>query len=463
MSGLKLFLLGSPLIEYDGKPIDINRRKAVALLIYLAVTGDAHTRDGLATMLWSDFDQRRARASLRSALWDLNKTAIGPGLVVEPETVQLRVEAGLWVDATHFRQLLAACDSHGHAAHEVCPACRDPLTEAVTLYRDDFLAGFTLPDAPEFDEWQFFQSENLRQKLASALERLIRLYQAQNELAEAIPYARRWLSLDPLHEPAHRQLMLLYAQSGQQAAALRQYQVCADALEAELGLAPNQETTILYEQIRAGRLNPDQPISQSPTPVAETASPVVRSDLIPRHNLPPQPTPFIGRETELADLANLIADPNTRLLTIVGPGGMGKTRLALEAAGAQVEHYPHGVYFVPLAPLTESENLIPATAQAVNFPFPRDERSPQQQLLDYFRQKQLMLVLDNFEHLLAPSKDGLAFITDLLQAALQVKLLITSRERLKLSSETVFTLEGLDFPEREMEGSETVRWDDTEE
>lgn len=126
MSDLKLFLLGSPLIEYDGKPIDINRRKAVALLIYLAVTGDAHTRDGLGTMLWPDADQRRARASLRSALWDLNKSAIGAGLVVEPETVQLRVEPGLWVDATHFRQLLAACDSHGHAAHEICPPVAFP-------------------------------------------------------------------------------------------------------------------------------------------------------------------------------------------------------------------------------------------------------------------------------------------------------------------------------------------------
>jgi DNA-binding SARP family transcriptional activator len=105
----------------------------------------------------------------------------------------------------------------------VCPDCSRLLTEAVTLYTDDFLAGFTLRDSPDFDEWQFFQAESLRQDLGAALEQLVRGLSAQDEYETAIPYARRWLSLDSLHEPVHRELMRLYAWSEQLAAAMRQY------------------------------------------------------------------------------------------------------------------------------------------------------------------------------------------------------------------------------------------------
>jgi DNA-binding SARP family transcriptional activator len=255
MSDLKLRCLGPLRIEVDGAPLEITRRKALALLVYLAVSNDSHSRDALATLFWPEANQRRARAALRSALWELNKSPLGDWLEVETESVTLNRSAGMWLDVTRFQQLLSSCQGHHHPAAEVCPACLDPLAEAVSLYRDDFLTGFTLPDAPDFDEWQFFQSESLRQQFASALERLARLHNARGDPAAAIPYARRWLSLDPLHEPAHRQLMLLYANSGQQAAALRQYQLCVDTLQAELGFAPTSETTALYEQIRLGKLS----------------------------------------------------------------------------------------------------------------------------------------------------------------------------------------------------------------
>ena len=249
MPHLKLFLLGPPRVEVDGAPIEIGRRKAIALLAYLALSGQSQSRDSLATLLWPDHSQSRARASLSRDLSILNR-AMGPNwFQADRETIALRP---IWTDVEQFRQKLADCESHGHPLSETCPECLASLNEAVALCQDDFLKGFTLPDCPDFDEWQFFQSEGLRQELASALQRLIDLHESRDDPSAAIPHARRWLALDPLHEPAHRMLMGLYAHVDQQAAALRQYQVCTDMLEAEFGLPPSEETTALYERIRSG-------------------------------------------------------------------------------------------------------------------------------------------------------------------------------------------------------------------
>lgn len=159
-------------------------------------------------------------------------------------------------------------------------------------------------------------------------------------------------------------------------------------------------------------------------------------------HLPPQLTPFFGRTTELLALGRILDDPACRLLTLVGPGGIGKTRLALEIAQIQVSQTSHGVHFVPLAPLRSSEHIVPAIAEALDFQFQADSRPPKQQLLDFLRHKEILLVLDNFEHL----RDGVELIQELLQSCPTLRLLVTSRERLHLSSETVFTLGGMDFP-----------------
>jgi predicted ATPase/DNA-binding XRE family transcriptional regulator len=161
-----------------------------------------------------------------------------------------------------------------------------------------------------------------------------------------------------------------------------------------------------------------------------------------RSHLPPQLTPFFGRTAELLALSHTLDDPDCRLLTLVGPGGIGKTRLALEIAQAQVPHTPHGVHFVYLAPLRSAEHIIPAIAEALDFHFQAEGRPPKEQLLDSLRHKQVLLLLDNFEHL----RDGVDLIQELLLGCPTLRLLVTSRERLHLSSETVFTLDGMDLP-----------------
>jgi predicted ATPase/DNA-binding SARP family transcriptional activator len=465
MSRLNLFLLGPPQVVADRTDLKITRRKALALLIYLVSVGERQSRDTLATLLWPELDQRQARASLRRHLSELHQALPGDWLQADQEYIELRPEADLWLDVTRFGQKVAQYRTHGHAPTEVCPSCLASLTEAVGLYRGDFLSGFTLPDCPDFDEWQFFQTESLRQELATALEYLIDLHAAAGDIGAAIPYARRWLALDPLHEPAHCRLMLLYAQIGQQAAALRQYQRCLEIFETELGSPPSAETTALYERIRTGDLsrsakrqraeNREKVEDRSSTrlypessslnksaslPSVRSASPPLKRPA-PHHNLPIQTTPFIGRDLEVTELTRLLAEPDRRLITLIGLGGIGKTRLAIEVATKLVETFEHGLYFVRLAPLDSPESIVPAIAEALNFSF-YGEVEPEQQLLDYLREKVILLVLDNFEHLL----DGTDLVTYLLAAAPALKILVTSREGLNLQEEWLYPLQGLRLP-----------------
>jgi predicted ATPase/DNA-binding SARP family transcriptional activator/Tfp pilus assembly protein PilF len=438
-ASLKLTLLGPPQLEQDGAPVPIATRKAVALLAFLAVTGQAHSREALATLLWPEYEQARAFANLRRSLWVLNRAIGKEWLDVDAETAALRRTPGFWLDVDAFRHLLTESQTHDPAEAEPCPAWVPPLTEAVDLYRDDFMAGFTLPDSPGFDEWQFFEREDLRSELASALQRLVRCYTAQQEFEAAITYARRWLALDPLQEPAHRGLMRLYAWDGQRAAALRQYTECLRILDEELGVPPEEETTRLYEAIQAKQLPPPSEVPGE-VPVSPT----------PRHNLPPQPTPFVGRETELAEIARLLRNPDCRLLTLVGPGGVGKSRLALEAAAGQRDlapfPYPHGVYWVPLAAVSSVEFIVPTLAAALGFSFyPREGESPKQQLLNYLCDKQMLLLLDNFEQLV----DSAHLLSEILERAPALRLLVTSRERLKLQPEWVFDVAGMRYPREE--------------
>ena len=323
MYRLRLLFLGSPRAERDGEPIEVDTRKAIALLAYLAVTAEPHARDTLATLLWPEYDQTRARANLRRTLPVLNTSGAGPWLEVDRETLGLRQDDELSLDVGQFRQRLTDCETHGHPPADVCPDCLASLTEAVELYRDDFLAGFTLRDSPEFDDWQFFQTERLRRELAGALARLVRGHSDQGQFKTAIDYAQRWLALDPLHEPAHRQLMQLHAWAGDRSAALRQYRDCVRILDEELGVPPLEETTQLYEAIKEQSGGPQEPGSRG----AREISPV---PLLPASRAPM--LPLVGRGTEWTTLLETYAatGPNGHLVIVEGEAGIGKTRLAEE-------------------------------------------------------------------------------------------------------------------------------------
>jgi ABC-type oligopeptide transport system substrate-binding subunit/DNA-binding SARP family transcriptional activator len=335
MSGLALFLLGPPRLERDGVPLEFDTRKNTALIAYLAVTGESHSREALVTLLWPELEPSRARAGLRRNLSTLRKALAGEWLVVDRETVGTDPSANLWLDVDQFRSLLLVGRDHGHPEAEVCPECLTGLAEAVELYRGDFLAGFSLRDSANFDEWQFFRTESLRQELASALERLVRGHSAQGAYQSAIPYARRWLALDPLHEPAHRHLMRLYAWTDQRAAALRQYGECERVLQEELGLSPEEETAQLYEAIKERR--------DLPLPRARFATPITSQTaaLYDRYRLGAE----LGRGgmgvVYRAHDTLLARDVAFKVLSDSGLGSEGRTRLMHEARSAAGLNHPN--------------------------------------------------------------------------------------------------------------------------
>ena len=348
MPGLKLWLLGSPRVEVGGSPVELQRRTTLAFLAYLAVTGEAHRRDSLATLLWPEADHSSARAALRRDLSALNRALGQTWLEIDGDSVRLRptrdVPAtrgqGYWLDAQQFHGLLAACGTHGHPPTAVCPACLQPLGDAVGLYRGQFLAGFTLRDSPEFDEWQFFQAETFRQDLASALERLVLGFSADEAGtgAQGISYARRWVALDPLHEPAHRSLMQLYARTGQQAAALRQYEACVRMLQEELHVPPEAETVHLYKTIKAQRppFAPVVPAAQLPAGLGDRLSPQEAAVSPKGAEAEPsavKPPLFVGHEHELAQLDHFLdmaLANGGQAVFVIGEAGSGKTALVQE-------------------------------------------------------------------------------------------------------------------------------------
>ncbi len=423
MAQLRLTLLGAPAVVVDEQPVYVESRKALALLFYLAVTQERHSRDTLATLLWPEQDQTRARASVRQALWLLRQAGLESWLTSDQDALAL--QPGYWCDLHQFRAHLAA----------------ERLHEALALYQGDLLAGFSLRDCPEFDQWHFLQADILRQQVASALERQVHAFTAQGDYTRALDAARGWLALDLLHEPAHRHVMQLYAYGGQHAAALRQFDECVRLLREELDVTPDIETVELYQAIKARQLTPPaiQSNAAPPAGLQATAAPAPASSLAA---LPTQPTAFFGRAQEVAEVERLLAQTDVRLITISGPGGIGKTRLALEVARRSQSQFAAGVVFVPLQSTPSAEFLATAIAEALHLPM-HSHGGPREQLLHALAGKALLLVLDNFEHLLAAAP----LLGEMLAASPLLKLLVTSRETLNLQEEWLFALEGLTVPD----------------
>jgi DNA-binding SARP family transcriptional activator/predicted ATPase len=307
MSQLRLLFLGPPRIERGGQIVEVDTRKATALLAYLALSGERPSRDFLAAFLWPEFDDSRAKAALRRTLSAL-KAAVGEGVIYATrEQIGLEPDVA-WCDVVVFHQFVD----------------QGELTAAVSLYRDDFLTGFSLRDSISFDDWQQLQQENLRRELAQALAKL-----SQTTAGEtAVAYARRWCLLDPLLEEAHRRLMQLYAANGRHADALRQYRECVRILDEELGVSPLPETTDLYHAIQNNRVTRDQ--NEGVNGWAMQASRGERVKSVTRSPAHPFTPSLIGRDDELYQMQQFYrqAGADGRLLIIEGEPGIGKTRLA---------------------------------------------------------------------------------------------------------------------------------------
>lgn len=436
MARLDLAFLGPLRIALSGVPVTAFRYDKVrALLIYLAAEGArAHRRETLAELLWPEQDERAARHSLSQALWSLRQAieddlADPPVLLLTRATVQFNQSSDHQLDLTEFDDLLDACARHAHRRADTCRPCAERLRRAIEIYRGDFLAQFSLADSAAFEEWALIRREYLRRRLQTALDQLIDYHERREDASEAIRYAQRRVGLDPSDEAAQRRLMRLLATSGQRSAALAQYDLLHRTLRDEMGVEPEEETTALAVRIREGA--EERPARQEARGNGAMAP----------SGLPLQSTPFVGREVELTRIADLLSDSDCRLITLAGPGGIGKTRLAIQAASAFAADFADGVTFVPLAGLRSAAMLAPAIAETLSLAS-YGQGELRAQLLRALRERELLLVLDNFEHLL----DGAALVAEILAHAPLVQILVTSRERLSLHGEWVIDLEGLDIP-----------------
>ena len=254
---LDLRWLGPPRVEVDGSPVRLETRKVTGLLAVLSLDGRPQSREYLATLLWPEFDLHRAPANLRRALASL-QASLGPGwLKADRETIALCGPGKVSVDiAEVLGRVRAARSHHPKPTEPLCASCAGKLEEAARLWCGDFLEGFNLKDCPGFDQWQMGRRDELSQEMGWTLERLAEASGQAGRWEEAIGHARRWLSLDELHEGAHRTLMFLYARGGKRSAALRQYDECARVLQQELGQEPEEATRTLRERIRQRTLEP---------------------------------------------------------------------------------------------------------------------------------------------------------------------------------------------------------------
>jgi len=447
MGHLAIFALGPLQIELNGQPIQTSRHKALALLVYLAMQPEKQTRGMLATFLWPEYGQEKAYAYLRRTIWELN-SLLGEGWMdADREKIGLNSSVDIFLDIANFQAHLADFNRHNHPGVFICQQCIQNLHKAALLYRGDFLSGFSLRDSVNFDDWLFFQQEALRRKYAEALQKLANLLLQERSYSEAISFGQRWLALDTLNEAAHRQIMKAAALSGQRHLALRQYQECQRILQTDLGISPDSETTALFEKILTGKYPQEDEVQRiSPSETASIADWLAETPLSPtirqQNNLPVPATKFIGRQKELNRISALLADLDCWLLTLLGPGGIGKTRLAIEFGQKQIGAFPQGVFFVPLSAVADEQSIAPTIARGLGLILRQNGPAPEEQIFDFLREKTLLLILDSFEGLLPWS----TFLAQLHTQAPGIKLLVTSRHRLLLQGEWVLNVRGLEYP-----------------
>jgi len=419
-SQLFISLLGNFSLTYRGETVpNFGGDRPISLLAYLLLhRHTAVSRQQLAFTLWPDSTDKQARTNLRNLLHTVRQTLPEADTYIKADfsTLQWQPNASYSLDVASLTAALAAAkEAVDEEEKQHC------LETAVSLYHGDLLPG-------NYDDWIMPLREELRQTYLGALQQLIALLQARQAYRDAARYSQQLVQQDPLDERAYVQLMRLYALCGDRAGVRRTYEQCADLLHRELDVEPHPTTQAAYEQL----LRPESPAAAPPAATSPT-----RPSLLPTPS-----TPFIGRETELAQIAQLLADPACRLLTIVGPGGMGKTRLALKTAVGHKPVFANGVAFIDLAPVASASLIAAAIAARLSINL-SDLADHQTQLAAHLQDKEMLLVLDNMEHLLA----GAALLSDLLAAAPGLKLLVTSRQRLELLEEWAFDLQGFPLPD----------------
>jgi predicted ATPase/DNA-binding SARP family transcriptional activator len=450
MPELEISLLGPFSVRIGEQPLEAFRSQtAAALLIVLAVEARALRREWLVELLWPEMPSGAGRKNLRQTLYELRqaipdpaKQAIDspqPFILADRQTIQLNEAVDYWVDTAEFSARLKTNNS-------------DSLGQAVDLYQGDFLTDFYLPNSSAFEDWTAARRALYRRLALDAMDQLAQDALQRSNYEQAAGLARRQLGIDSLRETAVQQLMIALALTGRRNEALAQYEESRAELAQELGVEPEPATQAVYERIASGEIQPAgddflalllpaseaPPRPPSPQPARETAN----------SNLPADPTPFVGRTREVAAVGERLLDPSCRLLTLLGPGGCGKSRLAIRVARhfplEWPETFPDGIWYAALTEAADANRLVSTMVQGLPFRAFDPASDLRAQLLSYLRGRQMLLLLDNMEYLQDP--EGGRFLSALLDQAPGVTLLACSRTRLNLRAEQLFPLAGLDVP-----------------
>jgi predicted ATPase/DNA-binding SARP family transcriptional activator len=417
---VKFRLLGRLEVDADGVDLTPERPQQRALLALLLLRmGEVVAVDDLVEGLWGPLPPETAQKALHGHISALRKRLGAERIETRPPGYRLRLADGDELDLQRFERVVAGARSDGPAARS------RKLQEALSLFRGEPLSDFRYA---EFAGPEAARLEDLR---LTVIEEQIDAELELGRHAEVVPQLERLVVDHPLRERMRAQLMLALYRTGRQADALRAFQETRTRLVDELGIDPSPALQRLERQI----------LNHDPELAAPASLSPERNLASARASLPPQATPLIGREREIGEVTDLLRRPDVRLVTLTGTGGTGKTRLAVQAAAGLLDTFADGVVFVGLAPLQDPDLVLTTAAQALGVGAASRETLADD-LARSLRNRELLLLLDNFEHLLA----GAPSIADTAASAAGVKLLVTSRAPLRLSAEHVYPVSPLATP-----------------
>lgn len=398
----QLHFLGTPIIQNKHQQVTAQLPgKSIALLAFLAVEKQAFTRGRIADLLWSAESEAKGKHNLRQLLQNIKKVMPNILVLKGRELIVLNYALIDHVDLWQFDEAYSL----------------QKYQDVADVLRGRFLEGLALRDADNFDQWQRLQESVIHHKSVHALEVLLQQH-VRNEVL--LHYASRLLALQPWHEEAYQKLMLAQARSRRFNEALLTFKTCREVLQTELGIEPGQQTLAIYERVERARQT------------VHAISPVAANV-------------FVGRQQELGEIEHLLANANCRCLTFLGMGGMGKTRLAWEAGYRFQSMFLHGVCFVPLQSVHKDSELEFQQALLNELKITGTSLALDQQIIDYLRSQEMLLILDNFEQLISQA----SFVSQILRQAPHVKVIVTSRSRLDIPEEWIFDVSGLSLTERE--------------
>jgi predicted ATPase/DNA-binding SARP family transcriptional activator len=414
MGMLEVHLLGKYEVKHNKKAISIVSRPAQSLFAYLILNaGTSHRREKLAGLLWPDSLEETARDNLRHALWRVRKslpsTQKAEFLLTDDLSIAFNASAEYRLDAAELEKLSES-------------ASADELMVSLSAYQGELLPGF-------YDEWVVLEREHLSSIFEHHMARLLSLLKAENRWLDVLDWAERWIKLGKKPEPAFQALMSAHAAKGDMSKVAASYERCVKSLR-EFGMEPSEQTKELYKNLKSGK--------DAPTTVSVTTMSIGKEA---SSNIPVPLTSFVGRHKELKEIAKLLS--SSRLLTLTGPGGVGKTRLAIETAQHSLKNFKDGVFWVGLVGLSD-ENLIPQEmARSLNVREVQNEPLIET-LKTHLKSKDLLLVIDNCEHLIRACAQ---YAEQLLSASPKLKILATSIEALGLFNETTWQVPSLPLPE----------------